>query len=87
ASGRKVLRSTTVEASSLGAAAAAATGAGWYPSVTEAARRMTGDLTKTFTPEVQAQARYAELAAIYADLWPSLSKWNARMAAFAQGVS
>ena len=39
------------------------------------------------TDDRKAQARYAELAAVYADLWPSLSKWNARMAAFAQGVS
>jgi xylulokinase len=87
ATGRKVLRSTTVEASSLGAAMAAATGAGWFTSVTEAARAMAGDVTRTFTPDKMAKSRYAELAAIYADLWPSLSKWNARMAAFAQGVS
>lgn len=87
ASGREVRRSTTVEASSLGAAIAAATGAGWYGSVTEAATAMAGSLTKTFTPDRQASARYRELAAIYADLWPSLSKWNARMAAFAQGAS
>jgi sugar (pentulose or hexulose) kinase len=87
ASGRKVLRSTTVEASSLGAAIAAAAGAGWYNSVGEAAAAMAGALTQSFTPDKKAQARYAELAAIYADLWPSLSKWNARMAAFAQGVS
>lgn len=86
ATGRRVLRSTTVEASSLGAAAAAATGAGWYPAVTEAARGMTGGLAKAFTPDSRASARYAELSAIYADLWPSLSKWNARMAAFAQGA-
>jgi sugar (pentulose or hexulose) kinase len=87
ATGRKVLRSTTVEASSLGAAMAAAAAAGWYASVTEAASRMAGDITRTFTPDHKAQARYAELSAIYADLWPSLSKWNARMAAFAQGAS
>ncbi|WP_119393083.1 FGGY-family carbohydrate kinase [Taklimakanibacter lacteus] len=85
ASGREVRRSTTVEASSLGAAVAAATGAGWYKSVTEAAGAMAGALTRTFTPEARAHARYQELAAIYADLWPSLSKWNERMAAFAQG--
>jgi sugar (pentulose or hexulose) kinase len=87
ATGRKVLRSTTVEASSLGAAMAAAAGAGWYGSLTEAASGMAGDITRTFTPDRKAEARYAELLAIYADLWPSLSKWNARMAAFAQGVS
>ncbi len=87
ATGREVRRSTTVEASSLGAAVAAATGAGWYKSVTEAAGAMAGSLTRTFTPDAQAKARYRELSAIYADLWPSLSKWNARMAVFAQGVS
>jgi sugar (pentulose or hexulose) kinase len=87
ATGREVRRSTTVEASSLGAAIAAATGAGWYKSVTEAAAAMAGSLTQTFTPDKQASARYRELSAIYADLWPSLSKWNARMAAFAQGAS
>jgi sugar (pentulose or hexulose) kinase len=87
ATGRRVLRSTTVEASSLGAAIAAAKGAGWYASVAEAARAMAGDVTRTFTPDGKARARYAELSAIYADLWPSLSKWNARMAAFAQGVT
>jgi sugar (pentulose or hexulose) kinase len=87
ATGRRVLRSTTVEASSLGAAIAAAAGAGWYPCVTEAARAMAGSLTKAFTPDSNAHGRYAELLAIYADLWPSLSKWNTRMAAFAQGVT
>jgi xylulokinase len=87
ATGRGVRRSTTVEASSLGAAIAAAAGAGWYPTVTEAARGMAGSLTRTFTPEPKAHARYVELSAIYADLWPSLSKWNARMAAFAQGAN
>ena len=87
ATGREVLRSTTVEASSLGAAIAAATGAGWHASVIEAARAMAGEVTRRFSPDSKARARYAELAAIYADLWPSLSKWNARMAAFAQGAS
>lgn len=87
ASGRKVMRSTTVEASSLGAAIAAATGAGWYGSIQEAARAMAGAVTRSFTPDAKAQARYAELSAIYADLWPSLSKWNERMAAFAQGAN
>ena len=87
ATGRLVQRSTTVEASSLGAAVAAAAGAGWYPSVTEAARAMAGSLTRTFTPDKRAHARYAELSLIYADLWPSLSTWNARMAAFAHGVT
>lgn len=84
-SGRKVLCSDTVEASSLGAAIAAAKGAGWYASIAEAAGAMAGRLTATFTPEARANARYRELLAIYADLWPAISKWNARIASFAQG--
>lgn len=82
-SGRTVKRSTTLEASSLGAAIAAAAGAGWYGSVTEAARAMAGHLVKSFAPEHKAQARYGELASIYNDLWPAITQWNSRMAAFA----
>jgi xylulokinase len=81
-SGRPVLRSDTVEASSLGAAIAAAKGAGWYATITKAAAAMAGKFTATFVPEPHAQARYGELLAIYSDLWPALAKWNARLAAF-----
>ena len=88
ATGREVRRSNTVEASSLGAATAAAAGAGWYSSVTEAARAMAGEvITDLLARKAGARGAIAELSAIYADLWPSLSKWNARMAAFAQGTS
>src|SRR4029079_9790605 len=58
ATGRKVLRSTTGAASSVGAAMVAAAGAGWYASVTEAARAMAGDVTRSFTPDRKAQNRY-----------------------------
>ena len=85
AAGREVRRSTTVEASALGAAVAAATGAGWYGSVGEAARAMAGKLARTFTPDAKAHEQYRRLLAIYADLWPALSDWNKRIAAFAQG--
>ena len=83
-SGRPVLRSDTVEASSLGAAIAAAKGAGWYGTITEATAAMAGEFTATFVPEPRAQARYSELLAIYSDLWPALANWNARLAAFAR---
>jgi sugar (pentulose or hexulose) kinase len=83
ATGRTVKRSTTLEASSLGAAIAAAAGAGWYDSITQAARSMAGHLVKTFEPEHKAQTRYGELAQIYNDLWPAIAQWNSRMAAFA----
>jgi sugar (pentulose or hexulose) kinase len=84
-SGREVRRSTTLEASALGAAIAAAAGAGWFASVGEAARAMAGKLAKTFMPDSKAHGQYSELLAIYADLWPALSTWNKRIAAFAQG--
>ena len=87
-SGRRVLRSETVEASSLGAAVAAAKGAGWFGSIADAAAAMAGQLTATYEPDARAHARYRELLAIYADLWPMISKWNARVASFAkQGAS
>ena len=85
ATGREVRRSTTVEASSLGAAMAAAAGAGWFTSIPRSVRAWPASSSKTFRPRAKAHGRYAELLAIYADLWPALSQWNARLAAFAQG--
>lgn len=82
--GRAVHRSATVEASSLGAAIAAAAGAGLHPTVNDAASAMAAKPVKTFTPEPAAHARYQELLAIYKDLWPAVSGWNTRLAAFAQ---
>jgi xylulokinase len=86
ATARPVLRSTTVEASSLGAAMAAAKGCGWFPTLAAASAAMAGETTRTFEPDAKRSARYAELRAIYADLWPALSGWNARLAAFAEGA-
>ena len=85
ATGRPVTRSATVEASSLGAAMAAAAGAGWFPSIAAAASAMAGTVSRTVQPDAARVRRYAELRAIYADLWPTLSTWNARLAAFAEG--
>jgi len=82
--GRAVHRSATVEASSLGAAIAAAAGAGWYDGIEGAAAVMASKPVKTFLPEPAAHARYQELLAIYKDLWPAMNDWNARLAAFAQ---
>jgi sugar (pentulose or hexulose) kinase len=85
-SGRPVFRSTAREASSLGAAIAAAKGAGWYGTIAEATAAMTGPPARSFQPEPENVARYAELRAIHADLWPRLLEWNARLASFAEGV-
>jgi len=87
ASGRAVVRSTTREASSLGAAIAAAKGAGWYRTIAEAAAAMASPPVRTFQPDSNNVARYAELRAIHAELWPMLAAWNARLACFTEGAT
>ncbi|WP_395014561.1 FGGY-family carbohydrate kinase [Dongia sp.] len=83
ATGRAVQRSETVEASSLGAAIAAAKGAGWTKTIAAATEAMAGRPTRSFEPDPKCQARYAELRAIHADLWPKVAEWNARLVNFA----
>ena len=87
ASGRKVYRSATVEASALGAAMAAAKGAQWFETVEEASKAMAGELTNSFDPQPEAAKRYRELLNIYADLWPALANWNERLSAFTETES
>ena len=84
ACGLDVKRLDTVEASSLGAACAAAKGAGWFKSVPQAAAAMAGKPRKIFRPRTKPHARYQELLAIYRDLWPTVSAWNTRLADFTQ---
>lgn len=84
ACGRTVVRSSTVEASALGAAMAAAKGAGWFSSIAEASAAMAGKPVATFTPDAKRAARYAGLKSIYADLWPAVAQWNRRLVAFAE---
>jgi sugar (pentulose or hexulose) kinase len=84
ASGRDVKRLETPEASALGAAMAAAKGAGWFASVADASASMSGKPTKTFRPRTKEAKAYAELLSIYQDLWPQMSAWNARMQDFAR---
>ncbi len=84
ASGRDVKRLETPEASALGAAMAAAKGAGWYKSVPLASAAMSGKPTKTFRPRTKQAKAYEELLSIYQDLWPQMSQWNARMQNFAR---
>ena len=83
ASGREVKRLETAEASALGAAMAAAKGAGWYKTIAEAAAAMSGKPSKTFRPKARDSARYQELLGLYTELWPQISDWNARLVAFA----
>ena len=61
ASGRDVKRLETVEASSLGAACAAAKGAGWFKSIPDSSAKMTGKPSKTFRPRTQGFAMVGDL--------------------------
>ena len=82
ASGKPVHVSETVEASALGAGMIAAHGAGWYPSITDAADAMAGD-TVAVEPDAARGERYGELGAIYADLYAATADVNHRMVDFA----
>ena len=85
ASGRPVDRSTTIEASALGAGMAAAAGAGWFSTMKDAAEAMAGPIVTRFEPDPVNRSRYEELVALYRELWPALSDWNRRLARFAEG--
>lgn len=84
ASGKAVHVSDTVEASALGAGMIAAAGAGWYPSIREAAGGMAGN-TQVFAPEEKNRARYRELLDIYRDLYAANASINRRLVDFAAG--
>ena len=84
ATGVPVHRSTSKEASSLGAAIAAATGCGWFRSFAEASAAMAGHIDRSFEPRPNEKAAYAELGEIYGELWPALSSWNRKLARFVE---
>ena len=86
ASGRDVKRLETAEASALGAAMAAAKGAGWHSSIAKASAAMSGKPSKIFRPRTKQHGRYAELLSIYTDLWPQIAAWNNRLVNSAQGT-
>lgn len=79
---RPVRRSTATEASSLGAAMAAACGAGWFPTIDAAAAAMASRTVRTFEPRPAESALYAELRGIHSELWPAVSGWNRRLRSF-----
>jgi sugar (pentulose or hexulose) kinase len=87
ASGREVKRLETAEASALGAAMAASKAAGWFKTIPEASAAMSGKPSKAFRPRTKQAKAYAELLAIYSDLWPMISAWNARMQDFSKRQS
>ena len=83
ASGKTVRRSTTIEASSLGAAICAAVGAGWFPDAAAAAEAMSGEITREAEPSPDRSARYSELLGIYREIYPRLRETFSRLTRFA----
>ena len=84
ATGKRVCRSATVEASSLGAAMTAALGAGAFNSAAEAAQRMAGRIVSTFEPEPGSTERYGELLNVYRRVYPQLADVYRALAQFAE---
>jgi sugar (pentulose or hexulose) kinase len=82
ATGKPVRRLATVEATSLGAAMAAAKGAGWFSSATAAAAAMAGEVQSTIEPEPSRHDVYQELRLIFERLYPVTREAQAALAAF-----
>ncbi len=80
--GRPIRRSATIEASCLGAAMLAATGAGWYADPAGAAAAMCGEIVEENLPDPRIREVYAPLRALYRELYPSLREIFARLATF-----
>ncbi|MFN0114094.1 MAG: FGGY-family carbohydrate kinase [Paracoccaceae bacterium] len=72
ATGKRVERSDTVEASSLGAAICAAVGAGWFPAFADAARAMAGRIVEVAVPSPEGHAAYGEVLALFGQLYGRL---------------
>jgi sugar (pentulose or hexulose) kinase len=71
--GRNICIPENTEASSLGAAIAAAMGVGWYRTFKQAAHEMSR-IRETIRPEEQNHKQYQRLFAVYRSIYPSLKK-------------
>lgn len=77
--GVPVVRSTTTEATCLGAGILCAVAVGWYPDINIAAESMTGTGSR-FTPDSQTQAIYEKLyTEVYKPLFPTLQSLVQRL--------
>ncbi len=83
ATGTTVLRSSTVEASSLGVAMCAAVAAGWFSNQANAAKAMSDGNLRATSPVAENCSRYSELMKVYRDLYPALRDTFGRLARFA----
>jgi len=85
--GIEVKRSSAIEASSLGAAIAAANGVGWHGSFAETAAAMVSEPREAFVPDPHRFAAYGELRQIHSELWTLMSAWNRRLAEFTTTIA
>jgi sugar (pentulose or hexulose) kinase len=80
-----VARSTTTEATCLGAGILAATAAGWYPDVYSAADGMTGTAER-FDPDPETQEIYEQVyGEVYRPLFPTLQPLIQRLTELTHG--
>jgi xylulokinase len=84
--GVPVVRSTTSEATCLGAGILAATGAGWYADAAAAAAAMTGGAAR-YDPAPEAQKIYDPLYHVYQTLFPALQAALDRLAVLTHGLA
>ncbi len=82
AAGKPVHVSNTVEASALGAGMIAATGAGWYPSITAAAQAMASETTPVM-PDASRSPHYQRLLEIYRPLYAATAEITRQLGEFA----
>jgi sugar (pentulose or hexulose) kinase len=84
--GIPVYRTRTVEAAALGAGILAASGAGWYADIPQAARHMTELDPHIFEPDPQRGALYSQLyEQVYQHLFPALRLLLDRLAELTLG--
>jgi xylulokinase len=84
-SGTKVTRSSTTEATNLGAGILAAFAAGWYASVRDAADAMTR-AGQSFAPDDRTHAAYERLyQEVYVGLFPAIQRYADRLSALTYG--
>ncbi|MGD1045519.1 MAG: FGGY family carbohydrate kinase [Bacteroidota bacterium] len=71
--GKNICIPENIEASALGAAIAAAVGAGWYRTFKDATLEMTG-IKKIIKPDMRNHKRYKQLFSTYKKIYPVLKK-------------
>ena len=82
--GVDMVRSTSIEATCLGAGILAATAVGWYPDAMQAADAMTGTAER-FRPNHKTKKIYDELFEVYRGIFPAVQGSVDRLTALTRG--